>query len=116
MFSLKDAGGYYANPGTRLPYYYNPSGFSAVNYGHRSFSYVMAIGYNHVTGTSPLSNATTGPYSRGNQIWIHEGSGRPSLGCLGVSRGAVGAMLRWANPAAQPVILMGPHSQVVRAR
>jgi len=116
VFSLKDAGGYYANPGTRLPYYYNPAGFSTMMNGHRIFSYVMAIGYNHVTGTSPLSEATPGPYSKGNQIWIHEGHDSLTLGCLGVSRGAVGAMLRWANPAAQPVILMGPHSQVVRAR
>jgi hypothetical protein len=103
-------------PAPGLPYYYNPAGFSAVNYGHRSFSYVMAIGYNHVPGTSPLSNATVGPLSKGNQIWIHEGSGRFSLGCLGTSRPAVVAMLRWANPAAQPDILMGPHSQIVRTR
>gem|GEM_PF-998905 len=117
VFSIKDAGGYYRNPGTKMPYYYYPSGFSLISTnGHRSFSYVMAIGYNHVTGTSPLSEATVGPRSKGNQIWIHEGSGKYSLGCLGTSRGAVVAMLKWANPAAQPVILMGPHSQIVRAR
>jgi L,D-peptidoglycan transpeptidase YkuD (ErfK/YbiS/YcfS/YnhG family) len=117
VFSLTDAGGYYRNPGTRMPYYYNPSGFSLISSnGHRSFSYVMAIGYNHVAGTSPLSNATVGPRSKGGQIWIHEGSGKYSLGCLGTSRPAVVAMLKWANPAAHPVILMGPHSQIVRAR
>jgi L,D-peptidoglycan transpeptidase YkuD (ErfK/YbiS/YcfS/YnhG family) len=115
VFSLMDAGGYYANPGTKLPYHHNPAGFSSVMKGHRVFSYVIAIGYNHVTGTSPLSNATPGRLSKGSHIWIHEGHGSPSLGCLGVSRGAVRAMLKWANPAARPVILMGPHSQVVRA-
>ena len=116
VFSLKDAGGYYANPGSRLRYFRNPAGFSKVMNGRRVFSYVMAIGYNHVTGTSPLSKATPSSRSKGNQIWIHEGHGSASLGCLGVARPAIVAMLKWANPAASPVILMGPHSQVVRSR
>jgi L,D-peptidoglycan transpeptidase YkuD (ErfK/YbiS/YcfS/YnhG family) len=117
VFSLTDTGGYYRNPGTRMPYYHNPSGFSLINSkGRRSFAYVMAIGYNRVIGTSPLSERTVMPYSKGNQIWIHEGAGSYSLGCLGTSRAAVVAMLKWAKPAAQPVILMGPHFQIVRAR
>ncbi len=115
VFSLKDAGGYYGNPGTRLRYFSNRGGFSTIMNGRRVFSYVLSVGYNHIDGMSPLSKRTPAPISKGNNIWIHEGHGSYSAGCLGASRTAVVAMLRWVNPAAQPVILMGPHSEIVRA-
>ena len=116
VFSLHDAGGYFADPGTRMPYDHDPVRYSRIQNGHRIFSYVIAIGYNHVSGTSPLSARTPGPASKGGQIWIHEGHGSASLGCLGTSRAGVVAMLTWADPAARPVILMGPHSAVTRTR
>lgn len=116
VYSLTDAGGYYANPGTRLPYDHSAYRYRLVSNGHRVFSYVLAIGYNHVAGTPPLSNRTPGARSKGNQVWIHEGHNGYSLGCLGTSRAGVVAMLRWASPAAKPVILMGPNSQIIRSR
>lgn len=115
VFSLHDAGGYYGNPGTRMPYWYSPRGFSKIGTnGTRVFSYVLAIGYNHVTGTSPLSASTPGQYFLGNQIWLHENGGGYTSGCIGTTRTLLVYILRWINPASSPVILMGPHSQLTR--
>ena len=116
VFSLTDAGGYYPNPGTKLPYQYSPRTYSTIIGGVRVFSYVVAIGYNHVVGTPPSSRRTPGPYSRGNQIWLHERHAGGTAGCLGISRAGMVRTLRWLNPAAHPVILMAPHSTIVRAR
>jgi len=116
VYSLTDAGGYYRNPGTKLRYQYSPSGYRLLIDGHRVFSYVMAIGYNRVVGTPPLSERTVRGYSKGHQIWIHQGHGVKTRGCLGTSRAGVAAMLRWVRPTSRPVILMGPKSQIVRTR
>ena len=116
VFSLTDAGGYYPNPGTRLPYQYSPRSYSTVVEGVREFSYVVAIGYNHVVGTPPSSTRTPGPYSRGNQIWLHERHLHGTEGCIGIPRAGMVRTLRWLNPATHPVILMAPHSTIVRAR
>lgn len=116
VYSLTDSGGYYRNPGTRLRYNHSRSGYRRIIAGHRVFSYVMSIGYNHVVGTSPLSRQTVSGRSKGDQIWIHEGHNGYSQGCLGTSRAGVVAMLRWVNPASRPVILMGPRSQIIRRR
>lgn len=116
VYSLTDAGGYYRNPGTSLRYTHSARGYSRVIQGHRVFSYVISIGYNHVAGTSPLSTRTVSGRSMGDQVWIHEGHNGYSLGCLGTSRAGVLAMLRWVNPASRPVILMGPGTQISRRR
>jgi L,D-peptidoglycan transpeptidase YkuD (ErfK/YbiS/YcfS/YnhG family) len=116
VFALTDAGGYYPNPGTRLPYQRSTSAYSTVLEGTRVFSYVVAIGYNRVAGTPPSSTRTTMGYAKGTQIWIHERHRTGSAGCIGTSRAGVVKVLRWLNPAAHPVILMGPHSTIVRAR
>lgn len=112
LYSLTDAGGYFRNPGTRLSYDYSPSAYRKIVNGHHVFSHVIAIGYNRYAGSTPRSNRTVSGRAKGDKIWIHEGHGGYSLGCLGTSRAGVVAMLRWVNPVSKPVILMGPRSQI----
>ena len=116
VFGLTDAGGYYRNPGTKLPYQWSPGTYSAVVNGYRVNSYVLSINYNRVAGTPPSSARIPGPSSRGGQIRLHEGHASSSAGCIGVSRAGMRSMLRWADPRAKPVILMGPHTSIIRRR
>jgi len=118
VYGLTDAGGYYPNPGTQLPYQYSPHLYSYVYHNVRVFSYVVSINYNHVVGTPPSSTRTPGPYSWGSQIWLHQRTGLvgTSLGCVGTTRVGMVRILRWLNPKSHPVILMAPHSTIVRAR
>ena len=108
VFGLTDAGGYYPNPGTRLRYEYSHSKYSFIVQNARVFSYVLAINYNHVVGTPPSSTRTTMGYAKGTKIWLHERHKSGSAGCIGTTRAGMVRILRWVNPAAHPVIIMGP--------
>jgi len=116
VFALTDAGGYYRNPGTKLPYQYSPSSYSTILNGVRVFSYAVSINYNHVAGTAPSSTRTPMGSLRGSQIWMHETHGSTSRGCIGTSRAGMVKVLRWLNPRSKPVIVMGPHSSIIRTR
>lgn len=53
VFTLTAAGGYAANPGTRLPYEYRPSYYRLVINYVRTFNRVVAVDINHVPYSPP---------------------------------------------------------------
>jgi L,D-peptidoglycan transpeptidase YkuD (ErfK/YbiS/YcfS/YnhG family) len=112
VFGLTAAGGLYANPGSRMPYFHSGA-FHAVGTGFEgepltgAFDYVVAIDYNRVPGTSPLdARAPLGP-GRGQGIWVHVDHGGPTHGCVTLSKEHMVALLRALDPADHPVIVMG---------
>ena len=112
VFSLTDAGGLDANPGTKLPYLHS-SAFKAVGTGFEgesladAFDYVVAINYNHTPGTSPLSTARPMGASRGGGIWIHVDHGGPTHGCVSLAKADMALLLRDLDPSKHPVVVMG---------
>ncbi|MFH7595824.1 L,D-transpeptidase family protein [Streptomyces racemochromogenes] len=114
VFSLSDAGGLLAAPpGTKLPYDRDP-GFVATGRGVNgeslagSFDYVVAIDYNRRRGVSPLDPVMPDGEGRGGNIWLHVDHDGPSQGCIGLPRAAMKQLLETLDPAAHPVVAMGP--------
>lgn len=112
VFSLTDAGGLDPNPGTKLPYTHS-SAFQAPGTGFEgesladAFDYVVAINYNHVPGTSPLSEQRPMGADRGGGIWVHVDHGGPTHGCVALTKDDMRALLEALDPAKHPVIVMG---------
>jgi L,D-peptidoglycan transpeptidase YkuD (ErfK/YbiS/YcfS/YnhG family) len=112
VFTLHDAGGFDADPGSKLPYHQS-SDFRAGGVGFdgepldEAFDYVIAIDYNRVPGTSPLDGAQPLGADRGGGIWVHVDHGGPTHGCVSVSATHMVDLLRTLVPARHPVIVMG---------
>lgn len=114
VFTLSDAGGLLEKPpGTKFPYDRNrlfvPTG-RGVN-GESltgAFEYVIAIDYNRRTGVSPLDLFKPEGEDKGGGIWLHVDHNGPSQGCIGISKQAMKKLLTTLDPAAKPVIVMGP--------
>ncbi|MEV0988201.1 L,D-transpeptidase family protein [Streptomyces sp. NPDC049949] len=114
VFTLRDAGGLLEKPpGTKFPYDHNrlfvPTG-RGVN-GESlagAFEYVIAIDYNRRTGFSPLDLVKPEGEDKGGGIWLHVDHNGPSQGCIGISKEAMKKLLTTLDPAAKPVVVMGP--------
>jgi L,D-peptidoglycan transpeptidase YkuD (ErfK/YbiS/YcfS/YnhG family) len=113
VFTLTDAGGQEADPGTKLSYDHSVSGFVSPGTGFDgesladAFHYVIAINYNHVAGTSPLSTDWPLGVDRGHGIWIHVDHGGPTHACISIPEQDMVTLLRTLDPAKHPVIVMG---------
>ncbi|MFZ3471027.1 hypothetical protein ACODT3_21485 [Streptomyces sp. 4.24] len=114
VFALTDAGGLLAKPeGTKFPYDRSRS-FVASGRGVEgeslagSFDYVVAIDYNRKPGTSPLDPTKPEGEAKGGNIWLHVDHDGPSQGCVGIPKDAMKKILETLDPAAKPVIVMGP--------
>ncbi|MCX4526401.1 MULTISPECIES: L,D-transpeptidase family protein [unclassified Streptomyces] len=114
LFTLTDAGGLLPKPpGTRFPYdrsrLFVPTG-EGVN-GESlagAFDYVVAIDFNRERGVSPLDPRQPDGEDKGGNIWLHVDHDGPSRGCVGISKEAMRTLLQTLDPAAHPVIAMGP--------
>ncbi|MFK0045077.1 L,D-transpeptidase family protein [Streptomyces sp. NPDC090741] len=114
VFTLSDAGGLLPKPpGTKFPYDHNrlfvPTG-RGVN-GESlagAFEYVVAVDYNRRTGVSPLDLVKPEGEDKGGGIWLHVDHNGPSQGCIGISKEAMRKLLTTLDPAAKPVVVMGP--------
>ena len=112
VFTLTDAGGRDADPGSKLPYdkdadfVVGGKGFAGEPLAG-SFDYVVAINYNRVPGNSPLDGRRPDGSSKGGGIWIHVDHGGPTHGCVSVPEDKMAALIRLLDPAANPVIVMG---------
>ncbi|MCW2529906.1 MAG: hypothetical protein JWM76_4766 [Pseudonocardiales bacterium] len=120
-YSLAQAFGRQPNPGTMLPYLrtdpldwwdensasptYNlhvrqvpsPGGYSENLYNSGSvYDYAVVIGY----------NAARTPYA-GSGFFLHVTDGQPTAGCVAVPVTTMVDILRWLNPSASPVIMIG---------
>lgn len=114
VFALTDAGGLLPKPpGTRFPYD-KDSAFVATGRGVNgeslagSFDYVVAIDFNRKPGTSPLDPTKPEGERKGGNIWLHVDHDGPSQGCVGIPKEAMKKVLETLDPAAKPVIVMGP--------
>ncbi|MGW4897803.1 L,D-transpeptidase family protein, partial [Kitasatospora sp. NPDC004240] len=112
VFSLTDAGGRKADPGSKLPYDKDPlfvvsgTGFAGEQLSG-SFDYVVAINYNRVAGNSPLDPRRPSGSTKGGGIWIHVDHGGPTHGCVSIPEDKMAQLIRTLDPAAKPVIVMG---------
>lgn len=119
VFTLSDAGGRLPNPGTALPYYRSDSfvidgdGFEGEDLAG-SFDYVVAIDYNRVPGRSPLDTRQPMGAARGGGIWLHVDHGGPTHGCVSLAPPDLVTLLKALDPAARPVIVMGPRDHLAR--
>jgi L,D-peptidoglycan transpeptidase YkuD (ErfK/YbiS/YcfS/YnhG family) len=58
--------------------------------------------------TSPVVAGT------GSGIFIHADIGVPTAGCVSVPLSDLDALLRWLAPAANPLVVMGPDSEIAK--
>ncbi|WP_405880872.1 L,D-transpeptidase family protein [Streptomyces sp. NBC_01384] len=120
VFTLTDAGGRLADPGTRLPYDQSSRGFTLGGTGFEgeplagSFDYVVAINYNHKPGTSPLDWTRPLGADKGGGIWLHVDHGGPTHGCVSLAQEHMKELLRTLDPARHPVIVMGDAESLQR--
>jgi L,D-peptidoglycan transpeptidase YkuD (ErfK/YbiS/YcfS/YnhG family) len=110
-FSLTDAGGRLADPGTAMPYDHSskfvPSGSSVFGDSlEGSFDYVIAIDYNRRTGVSPRDPVHPQGDELGGGIWLHVDHEGPTHGCVSVPREGMVALLRSLTPQDRPVVVM----------
>ncbi|MFE0463606.1 hypothetical protein ACFW1A_30575 [Kitasatospora sp. NPDC058965] len=112
VFSLSDAGGRKADPGSKLPYHQDDafvaegSGFTGDSLAG-AFDYVVAIDYNRVPGNSPLDRREPLGAAKGGGIWLHVDHGGPTHACISLTEDTMAELLRTLDPAAHPVIVMG---------
>lgn len=110
VFTLSDAGGVLADPGTRLPYTRSVD-YEAPRWWERShwhdFDYVIAIDYNRVPGNPPDDPTRPEGEEKGGGIWLHLDHGSGTSACVSMSRPAMEYLLRTLDPAGHPVVLMG---------
>ncbi|MFG2978352.1 hypothetical protein ACGFYY_35885 [Streptomyces sp. NPDC048331] len=114
VYALTDAGGLLPKPpGTRLPYD-EDNGFVATGLGvngeslEGSFDCVVAIDFNRRPGRSPLDPVMPDGEDKGGNIWLHVDHDGPSQGCVGIPKAAMKKVLETLDPAAKPIIVMGP--------
>jgi L,D-peptidoglycan transpeptidase YkuD (ErfK/YbiS/YcfS/YnhG family) len=88
IFSLTEAGGALANPGTRLPYEHNLSYYSHSMYTgdgpSKVFDYLVAINFNRLASTPPSDPVEPLGTAVGGGIWLHVDDGRPTAGCVSI--------------------------------
>ncbi|MGF1432420.1 L,D-transpeptidase family protein, partial [Kitasatospora sp. LaBMicrA B282] len=112
VFTLSDAGGLKADPGSKLPYHQD-GGFVASGTGFNgeslagAFDYVVAIDYNRVVGTSPLDTREPLGEAKGGGVWLHVDHGGPTHACVSLAEADLLQLIRTLDPAAHPVIVMG---------
>ncbi|MFD7734974.1 L,D-transpeptidase family protein [Kitasatospora phosalacinea] len=112
LFSLTDAGGRKADPGSKLPYDESKS-FVMSGRGFNneplagSFDYVIAINYNRVEGRSPLDTTYPQGAAKGGGIWLHLDHGGPTHGCISLTEDHMVELVKTLDPALHPMIMMG---------
>ncbi|SDJ41380.1 L,D-transpeptidase family protein [Streptomyces indicus] len=115
VFTLTDAGGVLADPGSKLPYN-RSSAFAAPRYWPRThwhdFDLVIAIDYNRVKGTSPIDPTRPEGQAKGGSIWLHMDHGSGTSGCVSLSKPAMEHLLRTLDPKQHPVIVMGDRANL----
>ncbi|UFR06008.1 L,D-transpeptidase family protein [Streptomyces sp. Go40/10] len=116
VFTLTDAGGVLADPGTRLPYDQNEGAYAPPaewDEAHQhDFDYVIAIDYNRVKGTPPRDATRPWGTEKGGGIWLHLDHGSGTSACVSVSRKAMEFLLRTLDPARDPVVVMGDRTSL----
>ncbi|GHG08902.1 hypothetical protein ACFFSH_14220 [Streptomyces filamentosus] len=119
VYRIGDAGGRLPDPGARVPYDEDPE-FAISGTGflgeplEGSFDHVIAIDYNRVPGRTPLDKERPLGQERGGGVWIHVDHGGPTQACVSLGRDDLRSLLLALDPAAEPVIVMGPAPGLAR--
>ncbi|MFF5503449.1 hypothetical protein ACF1E9_16230 [Streptomyces roseolus] len=119
VYRIGDAGGRLPDPGARLPYDQDPQ-FAISGTGFRgeplegSFDHVIAIDYNRVPGRTPLDKERPLGAAKGGGVWIHVDHGGPTQACVALDRDDLRTLLVALDPAAGPVVVMGPAPELAR--
>ncbi|MFG3191866.1 hypothetical protein [Streptomyces omiyaensis] len=119
VYRIGDAGGRLPDPGARLPYDQDPE-FAISGTGFRgeplegSFDHVIAIDYNRVPGRTPLDKERPLGAEKGGGVWIHVDHGGPTQACVTLHRDDLRTLLVALDPAAAPVVVMGPAPELAR--
>ena len=113
VFTLTDAGGRLANPGTSLQYFYRPQwyakgGFKMNNKRIQVFNYLVAINFNRYPGKSPLNLVRPDRSLNDGGIWFHVSGAGATRGCVSLPQHQMKWALQWLTPGATPVMVMGP--------
>ncbi|MGO0604889.1 MAG: L,D-transpeptidase family protein [Brevibacterium sp.] len=117
VFTLSDAGGFKADPGTDLPYTQDdrlPSS-ATVAYGAdyaSVFDYIIAIDYNRKPGTPPTDTTRPMGWDKGGGIWLHLDHDSGTNGCVTLDEADLKWIMRTLDPEAHPRIAMGPTPEV----
>ncbi|GAB3558366.1 L,D-transpeptidase family protein [Spelaeicoccus albus] len=119
VFGLTDAGGYLANPGTKLSYDRDPAyrSAAAATYGDsfkKVFNYLIAINFNRVAGSKPTDSRHPHGAARGGKIWLHVDHHSPTHGCITLPQSGMKFLLTHLDPKARPVIVTGPKPVISR--
>lgn len=114
------------NPGVKFPYrvadsqsvwvddvtspYYNTWQENAALKGEHlaSSGYATAYAYAAVIAYN-MPNVVSG---KGSAIFLHVSTGGPTAGCVSIAQSNLLKVLRWLDPAKNPVIVMGPSSVI----
>jgi L,D-peptidoglycan transpeptidase YkuD (ErfK/YbiS/YcfS/YnhG family) len=126
-FTLTQAFGYYANPGTGLHYFrttpsdywisdagrlynthqrcghcgYNDGVNERLYYETPYYNYAVVIDYN-------TRNAPGGVHQgAGSAFFLHVTDGRPTAGCVAIPQSRLVPLMRWLTPSTHPRILIG---------
>ncbi len=89
------------------------------SYG-RQYDYVAVLDYNLPSGTVSRDRRgvrrTTEPADTraGGGIFLHVSKGTPTAGCIAVPRARMQDLMRWLDPALDPVLVVGPRDEITR--
>jgi L,D-peptidoglycan transpeptidase YkuD (ErfK/YbiS/YcfS/YnhG family) len=124
-FTLTEAFGRAANPGTGLPYrvidrqdwwvsdtasaLYNrharcAAGTCPFNEAAGENLYAQGTVYDHAVVIDYNRQGTPGA---GSAFFLHVTNGAATAGCVAIGKGSLGTLLRWLNPGAAPLISLG---------
>lgn len=89
------------------------------SYG-RQYDYVAVLDYNLPDG--PITRNARGvrraaepaDTSAGGGIFLHVSKGEPTAGCIAIARPRMESILQWLDPAKNPVLVVGPVSEIAR--
>ena len=88
----------------------------------RQYDYVAVLDYNLPTGTVSRDRRgvrrTTEPADTraGGGIFLHVSKGEPTAGCISVARDRMETLMRWLDPALDPVLVVGPRDEITTMR
>ncbi|MCS0603047.1 L,D-transpeptidase family protein [Streptomyces sp. LP11] len=116
VFTLTDAGGSLADPGSRLRYWQDDNAFvTMLNPGEthtHDFDYVIAIDYNRLRGVPPFDWSRPDGVERGGGIWLHLDHGDGTSACVSLPEAGMKTLLRTLDPTRRPVVVMGDRDRL----
>ncbi|WP_052845033.1 hypothetical protein [Streptomyces sp. NRRL S-31] len=117
VFTLTDAGGTLADPGSRLRYWYDDHAYAVMlpeGQAHaHDFDYVVAIDYNRLKGAPPFDWNRPEGVEEGGGIWLHVDHGGGTSACVTIPESGMKTLLRTLNPALHPVVVMGDRAHLM---